>query len=76
MVRFKNRYLLFEILYQNEKQGKALSALQPVVLNLSTQELQRLIRDNIAENFGDYGVGSVGTHLQGRCCYTAWCRVG
>ncbi|RKP06510.1 Rpp14/Pop5 family-domain-containing protein [Thamnocephalis sphaerospora] len=64
MVRFKNRYLLIEILYEAPQESAALRALQPVVENLSTRELSKLVREAIQENFGDYGAGVTNTGLQ------------
>lgn len=72
MVRIKHRYLLLNILYpnsppQNEKPLPwAITFRRPSPTNLTPQLLIRIIRDNIAELFGDYGAGMVAGSLQGK----------
>jgi len=78
MVRLKHRYLLVNILYPDVKTSTAkLSAItdvpynvqfrQPSADQLDARMLLRLIRDGVAELFGDYGSGKVSGSLQGMC---------
>ena len=54
MVRFKNRYLLFELIW---KDGK-------VDLAVSEANLLGAIRDSVQTNFGDFGLGTSLASLQ------------
>ena len=54
MVRFKNRYMLLELLW---KDGKT-------ELRLSEVTLLGIIRDSVQTNFGDYGLGIALAALQ------------
>jgi len=75
MVRLKHRYLLVNILYPDSapttKPPAAANVPDVVQFNspssdaLTPQLLIRLIRDNLAELFGDYGSGMVSSSLQG-----------
>ncbi|KAK4963748.1 RNA-binding protein pop5 [Elasticomyces elasticus] len=74
MVRLKHRYLLVNILYPGPvatPSGKDQQTLpdtiqfhKPTSDSLTPQMLMRLIRDGVAELFGDYGVGVVAGSLQ------------
>ncbi|KAI9596886.1 hypothetical protein BDF19DRAFT_437085 [Syncephalis fuscata] len=65
MVRFKHRYLLFEVLYgSTQNAAEPLSALQPTVESLSMRDWFNLLRQALEENFGDYGTASVLNGLQ------------
>ncbi|KAK3831772.1 MAG: hypothetical protein JOS17DRAFT_684277 [Linnemannia elongata] len=65
MVRFKNRYLLFEIVYADTPLGwTSIPASTSLALPNATQpgeaadqNLLFALKDSIAENFGDYGAG-------------------
>ena len=78
MVRLKHRYLLINILYPDSEdrstttQPKADEEIpylvqfrQPSSDRLDSKFLLRLIRDGVAELFGDYGSGMVVGSLQG-----------
>ena len=54
MVRFKNRYLCFEVVYE----GGINSATSSAGENLTASEFASIIRDQVQENFGDYGSGN------------------
>lgn len=54
MVRFKNRYVLVELIW---KDGR-------VDDTFSETKLLAVLRDSVAVNFGDYGVGIVSPSLQ------------
>jgi RNase P/RNase MRP subunit POP5 len=47
MVRFKNRYLVLEVLWADGKCDES----------ITTSSFAAAIRDSLAVNFGDYGVG-------------------
>ncbi|EON61013.1 hypothetical protein W97_00223 [Coniosporium apollinis CBS 100218] len=72
MVRLKNRYLLINILYPTSAPATSVSGTVPDALKfyqptsdkLTPQLLLRLIRDGVAELFGDYGAGMIGGSLQ------------
>lgn len=78
MVRLKHRYLLINILYPEQtkstRPAPAASSTQlpdtvafhaPSSDALTPQLLLRIIRDGVAELFGDYGAGAIGGSLQG-----------
>ena len=79
MVRLKHRYLLVNILYPDPKTTNARIATeaadhdapfslqfhQPSSQQLNIKILLRIIRDGVAELFGDYGSGKVAGTLQG-----------
>lgn len=78
MVRIKHRYLLLNILYpaaspQQIKKEKekdvpwTVSFRRPSPDRLNPQLLARMIREGVAELFGDYGAGMVAGSLQGTC---------
>jgi len=54
MVRFKNRYFLCEIIWEDGSRDTS----------LTTGDVYTAIRDVVSLNFGDYGMGSVLTSLQ------------
>lgn len=56
MVRFKNRYFLFEIVWEGGERP-------PVELHESV--VLNAVRESIRTNFGDYGNGVVGGMVQG-----------
>lgn len=77
MVRIKHRYLLLNVLYpedESTKQGTrakvkaevpwSVQFRQPSSDSLDARLLLRVIRDGIAELFGDYGSGMVSASLQ------------
>lgn len=79
MVRLKHRYLLLNILYPSSANGEPISGKRkedgiipdtvafhaPSSDALTPQLLLRLVREGVAELFGDYGAGMVGGSLQG-----------
>ena len=78
MVRLKHRYLLVHLLYPEEselKKGQQQTGRLPDFVqfhrptsdNLTPQALARLIKDQIALLFGDYGVGVTSGNLNGMC---------
>ena len=78
MVRLKHRYLLVNILYPDPKTTNVriatetadqnapynLQFRQPSSQQLNIKILLRIIRDGVAELFGDYGSGKVAGTLQ------------
>ncbi|WBW74706.1 RNase P and RNase MRP subunit Pop5 [Schizosaccharomyces osmophilus] len=62
MVRFKSRYLLFEVLYPQDKQFHEFSTI-PSDNAITSSGLSKLLRNTIAENFGDVGIGKVASSL-------------
>ncbi|EPY51145.1 RNase P and RNase MRP subunit [Schizosaccharomyces cryophilus OY26] len=62
MVRFKSRYLLFEVLYPQDKQFHEHSTI-PSDESITSSSLSKLLRNTIAENFGDVGIGKVASSL-------------
>mmetsp|Transcript_9888 Transcript_9888/g.32075 ORF Transcript_9888/g.32075 Transcript_9888/m.32075 type:complete len:150 (-) Transcript_9888:68-517(-) len=54
MVRFKNRYLLLELVWKDGKVDDTLGGAQ----------LLKIIRDSVQVNFGDDGMGSVAASMQ------------
>jgi ribonuclease P/MRP protein subunit POP5 len=75
MVRLKHRYLLVNILYNNparpsrtpseEQLPWTVQFHRPSSDKLDGKLLARVIRDGVAELFGDYGAGMVAGSLQG-----------
>jgi ribonuclease P/MRP protein subunit POP5 len=81
MVRLKHRYLLVNILYpdsdtaitNNTNKPTAKDSQLPNVVSfrrpssdkLTSQVLARMIRDGVAELFGDYGSGMIASSLMG-----------
>lgn len=53
MVRFKNRYLLCEIQWEDRKYDP----------NVRNKDLYDAIRDSVGMNFGDLGMGAISTSL-------------
>lgn len=76
MVRIKYRYLLINILYPDERSPIKPSGVsqdeipfsvrfrQPSSDEFSAKLLGRLIREGVADLFGDYGSGKVANSLQ------------
>ncbi|KAK9766463.1 RNA-binding protein pop5 [Basidiobolus ranarum] len=67
MVRFKNRYILFEILFEDTNSSKVTHFLHPshpFETPLNTRSLQNLFKEQLTLNFGDYGRGCLGSSLQ------------
>ncbi len=62
MVRLKNRWLLFEIVFEDTLHCSTTSQ---KVEPLSTRDVYSAIKESIQTNFGDYGVGCVGISLNG-----------
>lgn len=75
MVRLKHRYLLVNILYPEAGAQNAIKAEddlphivqfhQPSSDQLTARVLLRIIRDGVAELFGDYGSGMISGSLLG-----------
>jgi ribonuclease P/MRP protein subunit POP5 len=72
MVRVKNRYLVVNILYPTSSPAARATDAVPALLRFHaptpdafhTGLLMRLIRDGIAELFGDYGMGMASRTLK------------
>ncbi|CAB52882.1 Ribonuclease P/MRP protein subunit POP5 [Schizosaccharomyces pombe] len=62
MVRFKSRYLLFEVLYPEAKEFFDYPTI-PSDSSITTSSLSKIIRTMVAENFGDVGIGKVASSL-------------
>ncbi|KAF3912304.1 hypothetical protein AA313_de0204654 [Arthrobotrys entomopaga] len=65
MVRVKQRYLLFSILYPSVPNGgpaipQSMAFNQPSPSNLTRTSLAAIIRNSISYNFGDWGMGQAG----------------
>lgn len=78
MVRLKHRYLLVNILYPEDSKDAKFSKIKdgsdvsytlqfrrPSDDRVDGKLLARLIRDGVAELFGDYGSGMIASSLQG-----------
>ena len=75
MVRIKHRYLLVNILYPSGQAAQlkvASSDLpdvvqfhQPTSSEFKDEMLRKLIRNNVSELFGDYGIGMIANSLKG-----------
>ncbi|KAG4102268.1 hypothetical protein H8356DRAFT_1652483 [Neocallimastix lanati (nom. inval.)] len=50
MVRFKNRYILFEIVYDEDEEKK---------INVNYSIISKAIKTSIEQNFGAYGIGII-----------------
>lgn len=72
MVRIKNRYLLFNVLYPNPPTNAGpisepstapspLEFLRPTNRDITARELATVIRQQIEQQFGDYGGGLAGS---------------
>ncbi|KAJ1851728.1 RNA-binding protein pop5 [Coemansia sp. RSA 1822] len=59
MVRFKNRYVCFEIMLEP---SHASDTAQPLVM--TNQDILRLVRENVKLNFGDSGAGLILAGMQ------------
>ena len=59
MVRVKNRYLAFELMWVDKAERP-----------LSETMLADALRDSVLLNFGDVGLASFGSNLRGRACIT------
>jgi hypothetical protein len=72
MVRVKNRYLVIDFLYPHSspptKPGEAPTLVQihaPTPDAVQAGQFVRMVKDGIAELFGDYGMGVASTSLKG-----------
>ncbi|KAK6540369.1 hypothetical protein TWF694_009170 [Orbilia ellipsospora] len=68
MVRVKQRYLLFSILYPSVPNGgpaipQSMAFNQPSPSNLTRTSLAAIIRNSISYNFGDWGMGQAGSFV-------------
>lgn len=59
MVRLKNRWLLFEVMYADPTQNRKYE-------ELTSRDINSVIKDSIQQNFGDYGSGCVAASLSGK----------
>ncbi|KAJ1966463.1 RNA-binding protein pop5 [Dipsacomyces acuminosporus] len=70
MVRFKNRYICFEVQFQLACEGtvsaaaKAARDRQHQLPNVSARNITSLIRDQVGLNFGDSGAGHIVSGVQ------------
>lgn len=67
MVRVKNRYLLFEVSFEDSLASSSLLRRPQSILpsTLSDKDVQGCIRGSVELNFGDFGVGAVYGTTQG-----------
>jgi ribonuclease P/MRP protein subunit POP5 len=67
MVRLKNRWLLFEVIFEDTLHHTTSSARpsSQKVEALSTRDVYSAIKESIQINFGDYGVGCVAASISG-----------
>ncbi|CAG8598760.1 3096_t:CDS:2 [Diversispora eburnea] len=56
MVRLKNRWLLFEIIYEDTIQNRKYE-------ELTSRDINSAIKDSVQQNFGDYGSGCIAASL-------------
>ncbi|TGZ78338.1 hypothetical protein EX30DRAFT_297805, partial [Ascodesmis nigricans] len=65
MVRIKNRYLLFNILYPSSSPSSTsptpLTFLSPTPADFTSSHLATLLRDQLSHLFGDHGAGVAGS---------------
>ena len=76
MVRIKHRYLLVNILYPsgqtaqlkvaNDDLPDVVQFHRPTSSEFNDEMLRRLIRNNISELFGDYGIGMIAGSLKSK----------
>ncbi|KAJ1941703.1 RNA-binding protein pop5 [Kickxella alabastrina] len=69
MVRFKNRYICFEVLQHNQCNalggvGKPSSDQRQHAFILSTRNINSLVREQVKLNFGDLGAGHIASGFQ------------
>jgi ribonuclease P/MRP protein subunit POP5 len=67
MVRLKNRWLLFEIIFEDTfhlSSSSSFSSPQKLE-SLSTRDVYSAIKDSVQINFGDYGVGCIAASISG-----------
>ncbi|KAJ1895514.1 RNA-binding protein pop5 [Kickxella alabastrina] len=69
MVRFKNRYICFEVLQHNQCNalggvGKTSSDQRQHEFILSTRNINSLVREQVKLNFGDLGAGHIASGFQ------------
>lgn len=57
MVRFKNRYLVIEMIWERSRQERN--------FRLTREQLLSTIKESISLNFGDFGLAAVNPTLQG-----------
>jgi ribonuclease P/MRP protein subunit POP5 len=86
MVRIKHRYLTIHILYPEPEKATSSSSKtanslpqaviyhRPTPAGITQVHILRLIRDQIAELFGDYGAGMCGGSLQG-IFFSFYCKI-
>ena len=70
MVRLKNRWLLFEVIFEDTLHSTSTSYTlhstpSQKVEALSTRDVYSAIKDSIQINFGDYGVGFIAASISG-----------
>lgn len=56
MVKFKNRYILAELIWENKNSN----------VKITKDDLFNSIKESIRENFGDYGCGVLFPYLQSK----------
>jgi ribonuclease P/MRP protein subunit POP5 len=69
MVRFKSRYLLFEIYYPNDSPASSATFHTPSPSSANPKAVAAVIRDSIALHFGDLGAGKTGA-LSGKAFHS------
>jgi ribonuclease P/MRP protein subunit POP5 len=69
MVRLKNRWLLFEIIFEDALNNSTSSSYtlptSQKVEALSNRDVYSTIKESIQINFGDYGVGCIAASISG-----------
>lgn len=77
MVRLKHRYLLLNILYPPQGSRPSKPASQeilefyaPTPAKFTDHILRQLIRESVADLFGDYGVGKIHGFLKGEAFFS------
>jgi len=65
MVRLKNRWLLFEVIFEDTLHHSTSSYSSPSqkLEALSTRDVYSAIKDSVQTNFGDYGVGCIASSI-------------
>ncbi|CAH1758205.1 2991_t:CDS:2 [Entrophospora sp. SA101] len=66
MVRLKNRWLLFELIFEDSLQQQTITSpysSQTVSEGISSKDIYNVVKESIQNNFGDYGTGCVSVSI-------------
>src|SRR5438874_13131663 len=70
MVRLKNRWLLFELIFEETTNQQQIVTSQSTsqkleTISISTRDIYNVVKESVQNNFGDYGTGCVSTSISG-----------